>query len=71
MTASRGEIRSSLHKLLDIMIERGLLDRGYDGPRSVYFSTVEPAEAGRSALKHLVRTFSNDSPDRPPRRYST
>ena len=32
---------SSVRKLLDIMIERGLLGREYDGPRYVYFPAVK------------------------------
>jgi BlaI family transcriptional regulator, penicillinase repressor len=53
---------SSVRKLLDIMIERGLLAREYDGPRFVYFPAVKPEEASRSALKQLVRTFFDGSP---------
>ena len=53
---------SSVRKLLDIMIDRGLLAREYDGPRFVYYPAVKPEEASRSALKGLVRTFFNDSP---------
>lgn len=53
---------SSVRKLLDIMIERGLLRREYDGPRFVYFPAVKPEDASRSALQQLVRTFFNDSP---------
>lgn len=53
---------SSIRKLLDIMIDRGLLGREYDGPRYVYFPAVKPEEASRSALKRLVRTFFNGSP---------
>jgi len=53
---------SSVRKLLDIMIDRGLLARENDGTRFLYFPAVKPAEAGRSALKGLVRTFFNDSP---------
>jgi BlaI family transcriptional regulator, penicillinase repressor len=53
---------SSVRKLLDIMMERGLLGREYDGPRYVYFPAAKPEEASRSALKQLVRTFFNDSP---------
>ncbi len=53
---------SSVRKLLEIMIERGLVRREYDGPRFVYFPTATPEAASRSALKHLVRTFFNDSP---------
>jgi predicted transcriptional regulator len=53
---------SSVRKLLEIMIERGLLLREYDGPRFVYFPAATPEDASRSALKQLVRTFFNDSP---------
>ena len=53
---------SSVRKLLDIMIGRGLLAREYDGPRHVYFPAVKPEDASRSALKQLVRTFFDDSP---------
>lgn len=53
---------SSVRKLLEIMIERGLVRRAYDGPRFVYFPTASPEAASRSALKHVVRTFFNDSP---------
>jgi BlaI family penicillinase repressor len=53
---------SSVRKLLDIMIDRGLLAREYDGPRYVYFPAAKPEAASRSALKQLVRTFFNNSP---------
>jgi predicted transcriptional regulator len=52
---------SSVRKLLEIMIERGLLAREYDGPRYVYFPAVKPEEAGQSALRQLVKTFFNNS----------
>ena len=53
---------SSVRKLLDIMIERGLLAREYDGPRYAYFPATKPEDASRSALKQLVRTFFDNSP---------
>ena len=53
---------SSVRKLLEIMIHRGLLGREYDGPRHVYFPSAKPEDASRSALKQLVRTFFNNSP---------
>ena len=53
---------SSVRKLLDIMMDRGLLGREYDGPRYIYFPAARPAKASRSALKQLVRTFFNNSP---------
>jgi predicted transcriptional regulator len=53
---------SSVRKLLEIMIERGLLAREYDGPRFMYFPSTNPEDAGRSALQDLVRTFFDNSP---------
>ena len=53
---------SSVRKLLDIMIERGLLGREYDGPRYVYFPAAKVEDASRSALQQLVRTFFDNSP---------
>jgi predicted transcriptional regulator len=51
-----------VRKLLEIMIERGLLAREYDGPRFAYFPVAKPEEASRSALRQLLRTFFNGSP---------
>jgi predicted transcriptional regulator len=53
---------SSVRKLLDIMIERRLINREYDGPRFVYYPAAKQHDAARSAVKQLVRTFFNDSP---------
>ena len=53
---------SSVRKLLDIMMERGLLGREYDGPRFVYFPSAKAEDASRSALRQLVRTFFDNSP---------
>ncbi|HEY2434910.1 MAG TPA: BlaI/MecI/CopY family transcriptional regulator [Vicinamibacterales bacterium] len=53
---------SSVRKLLDIMIDRRLLGREYDGPRFVYFPAAAPEDASRSALTQLVRTFFGNSP---------
>ena len=53
---------SSVRKLLDIMLERGLVGREYDGPRYMYFPAAKPEQASRSALKNLVRTFFDNSP---------
>ena len=53
---------SSVRKLLEIMIERRLLAREYDGPRYVYFPLAKPEDASRSAVRQLMRTFFNDSP---------
>ena len=52
---------SSVRKLLEIMIDRGLVAREYDGPRFAYFPAVHPEKASRSALAQLVRTFFDGS----------
>lgn len=52
---------SSVRKLLEIMIERRLLARQYDGPRHVYFPAAKPEEASRSALRQVVSTFFEGS----------
>jgi BlaI family penicillinase repressor len=52
---------SSVRKLLEIMIDRGLLAREYEGPRYVYFPAVKPEDASRSALKQLLHTFFDNS----------
>ena len=53
---------SSVRKLLEIMIERGLLAREYDGPRYVYFPSTTPDDARRSAVRQLIDTFFDGSP---------
>jgi BlaI family penicillinase repressor len=53
---------SSVRKLLEIMIERRLLGREYDGPRFAYFPAATPKDASQSALKQLVHTFFDNSP---------
>ena len=52
---------SSVRKLLEIMIDRTLLAREYDGPRYVYFPAAKPEDASRSALEQLVHTFFDNS----------
>jgi predicted transcriptional regulator len=52
---------SSVRKLLDIMIERRLINREYDGPRFVYFPAIKQHAAARSAVQQLVRTFFRGS----------
>lgn len=53
---------SSVRKLLEIMIDRRLLRREYDGPRFVYFPATSRDDARRSALAQLVHTFFDNSP---------
>lgn len=53
---------SSVRKLLEILGERGYVGRKYEGPRHVYFPRTRPEEARRSALKHVLTTFFDNSP---------
>jgi BlaI family transcriptional regulator, penicillinase repressor len=53
---------SSVRKLLEIMIDRGLVGREYDGPRYVYFPAAGREDASRSALQKLLHTFFENSP---------
>ena len=52
-TAVRGTLR--------LLEDKGFLRHQYDGPRYVYLPTVNPTRAKAAAVKHLVRTFFNDS----------
>lgn len=55
---------SAVRAMLGILEEKGLLRHERDGLRYVYRPTVPRGTAQQSALKHLVRTFFNDSPER-------
>jgi predicted transcriptional regulator len=52
-TAVRGMLRH--------LESKGFLRHEQEGPRYVYFPTADPARVGRSAVKHLVRTFFDGS----------
>ena len=55
---------SAVRTHLRILEEKGHARHEQDGPRYVYLPVVESEEAGRSALRHLVRTFFDDTPER-------
>jgi predicted transcriptional regulator len=46
---------------LRILVAKGRLKLEYDGPRYVYFPTVAPEAARRSAFRHLLDTFFGGS----------
>ncbi|MEM9996404.1 MAG: BlaI/MecI/CopY family transcriptional regulator [Bacteroidota bacterium] len=52
---------SAVRALLRILVEKGHLTHTQDGPRYVYHPTVAPEKAQRSALRHLLDTFFEDS----------
>ena len=47
--------------MLRLLEEKGHLRHEYDGPRFVYMPTADPARVSRSAMKHVVRTFFDNS----------
>ena len=55
---------SAVRAILGILEEKGLLRHEPDGLRYIYRPTIARGLAQQSALKHLVRTFFDDSPER-------
>ena len=54
---------SAVRALLRILEEKGHVRHEQDGPRYVYLPTVPRETARRSALRQLLRTFFDDSPE--------
>lgn len=52
---------SSVRKLLEILEKKGNVQHEQDGPRYVFFPSTVHADARRSALEQLVRTFFGGS----------
>jgi predicted transcriptional regulator len=52
---------SAVRALLRILEEKGHVRHQQDGPRYVYLPTVARENAKRSALRHMLRTFFDDS----------
>lgn len=52
---------SAVRGMLRLLEEKGHLKHEYDGPRYVYLPTADPERVGRSAVRHLVRTFFDNS----------
>ena len=55
---------SAVRTHLRILEEKGHIRHEQDGPRYVYLPVVARDVAGRSALRHLMRTFFDDTPTR-------
>jgi predicted transcriptional regulator len=55
---------SAVRAILGILEEKGLLRHEQDGLRYIYRPTIARGVAQQSALKHLVRTFFDGSPER-------
>jgi predicted transcriptional regulator len=52
---------SAVRGMLRVLEEKGYCMHEWSGPRHVYRPTGDPAKAGRSAARHLLRTFFNNS----------
>lgn len=52
---------SAVRAMLRILEEKGHLRHEQEGPRYVYLATLPHDRARESALKHLLRTFFNNS----------
>jgi BlaI family transcriptional regulator, penicillinase repressor len=54
--------QSTVRKLLEILCDKGRVRYEYEGPRHVYYPSVSPEEARRSAIAEVVRTFFHGIP---------
>jgi BlaI family penicillinase repressor len=54
---------SAVRAMLRVLEEKGHIAHSMDGVKYVYSPTVRRDKAKRSALKHLLDTFFNDSPE--------
>lgn len=70
--ASAGEVReamedapsySAVRAMLRVLEDKGHVAHQAEGVKYVYVPTVRRDRAKRSALKHLLDTFFNDSPE--------
>ena len=52
---------SSVRALMRILEQKGHLRHVSEGPRYVYLPTRSPSKARKSALRHLLKTFFDDS----------
>ena len=54
---------SAVRAMLRVLEEKGHIEHKAEGLRYVYLPTVPRDKAKRSAMKHLLNTFFNDSPE--------
>ncbi len=52
---------SSVRGMLRLLEEKGFVTHEWDGPRHTYRPTADPAHTQRSAARHLLQTFFNNS----------
>ena len=53
---------SSVRALLKRLEDKGHIQHREDGPRYIFFATLERDTAGENALVRTLKTFFNDSP---------
>jgi predicted transcriptional regulator len=52
---------TAVRGMLRLLESKGHLRHEQDGPRYVYFPTADPERISKSAVRHLVRTFFDNS----------
>ena len=52
---------SAVRSMLRLLAEKGYVRYEWDGPRYVFLPTGDPAQLQRTAVRHLLKTFFNDS----------
>jgi predicted transcriptional regulator len=55
---------SAVRALLRVLEEKGHLEHKMDGPRYVFLPTMPREEARQNALRHLLKTFFDDSTEK-------
>ena len=54
---------SAVRSMLRLLEDKGYVKHEWDGPRYVFLPVADAANLRRDAVKHLVQTFFNDSPE--------
>ena len=54
---------SAVRSMLRLLEEKGYVRHEWDGPRYVFLPTADPANLQRAAVRHLVETFFDNSPE--------
>jgi predicted transcriptional regulator len=52
---------SSVRSMLRLLEDKGFVRHEWEGPRHIYLPTGDPDQMRRSAAKHLLHTFFNNS----------
>jgi len=52
---------SAVRGMLRLLEEKGFVTHEWDGPRHTFRPTADPAQVQRSAARHLLQTFFNNS----------